>query len=186
MTPRAPVAPHAARCFAPIAAPDARVLVLGSLPGRVSLERGEYYAQPQNSFWKIMGALLHFEPGLPYARRQQCLVAARIAVWDVCAAAVREGSLDSAIQRSTVVPNDFASFLRHHPQLESICFNGATAAGLYARLVLPTLTPVHRNIPSVVLPSTSPAHASMRFDAKLARWSAACAAPSRGVAPQLP
>jgi hypoxanthine-DNA glycosylase len=179
------VVPHAARCFAPIAAPDACVLVLGSLPGRVSLERGEYYAQPQNSFWKIMGRLLHFEPGLPYARREQCLVAARIAVWDVCAAAVREGSLDSAIQRSSVVSNDFASFLRDHPRLESICFNGATAADLYSRLVLPTLTPSQRKIARVVLPSTSPAHASLRFDAKLARWAVLCAAPLPITVPEL-
>ena len=59
--------------FAPIADPRARVLVLGTLPGQVSLLRQQYYAQPQNVFWKIMGALVGAGPELEYGPRIQRL-----------------------------------------------------------------------------------------------------------------
>src|ERR1700753_4014158 len=82
--------------FPPIASPSARALILGSLPGRLSLERSEYYANPQNAFWKIVGARI---PGLPaeLARRLRFLIEHEIALWDVLAAATRSGSLDAAI-----------------------------------------------------------------------------------------
>jgi hypoxanthine-DNA glycosylase len=153
------------------------VLVLGSLPGRASLARGEYYAQPRNAFWTIMGALLGFEPSAEYARRKQALFAARVALWDVCAAAVRAGSLDSAIQRDTVVPNDFRGFFATHDRIEQICFNGVAAASLYARCVLPTLSRPQRGIPRVILPSTSPAHAALRVEAKREQWANILARP---------
>ena len=125
--------------FAPVARADARVLVLGSLPGQMSLARQQYYAQPRNAFWKITGELFGFEPSLDYDARLRALVAQRVALWDTCAAAVRPGSLDARILRSSVVPNDFAPFLQAHPQIRRLCFNGATSAALFERLVLPTL-----------------------------------------------
>lgn len=163
------------RCFLPIAAPDARVLILGSLPGRMSLARQQYYALPQNAFWKIMGRLVGADPGLPYAARVDALMAHRIAVWDVCAAAERPGSLDSAIVQESVIANDFESFLAAHPHIALICFNGIKAEALFRRLVSPALSQRARQIPTVRLPSTSPAHAGMPFEQKLALWQAAIA-----------
>lgn len=162
----------ASRGFPPIAGDDARILILGSLPGQVSLQQQQYYAQAQNTFWKIMGRLFGVEPCLPYLERTQCLVAHRIALWDVCAAAQRAGSMDSAIRRESVVPNGFATFFETHLQIRLICFNGAKAADLYRRAVLPALPGSRRKIRGETLPSTSPAYASMSFDEKLARWSA--------------
>jgi hypoxanthine-DNA glycosylase len=159
------------RGFPPIADAHARVLILGSLPGQASLRRQQYYAQPQNAFWKIMGRLFDAGPELPYDERARRLVAQGIALWDVCAAAQRPGSLDASIVHSSVVPNDFAAFIGSHPRLHLICFNGAKAADLYRRLVLPTLPAAPRPVGYETLPSTSPAHASMRFEEKLARWS---------------
>jgi hypoxanthine-DNA glycosylase len=159
------------RGFPPIADAHARVLILGSLPGQASLRRQQYYAQPQNAFWKIMGRLFDAGPELPYDERARRLVAQGIALWDVCAAAQRPGSLDASIVHSSVVPNDFAAFIGSHPRLHLICFNGAKAADLYRRLVLPTLPATPRPVGYETLPSTSPAHASMRFEEKLARWS---------------
>lgn len=156
--------------FAPISGPSARVLIVGSLPGRMSLERGEYYAQPQNTFWRIMGALFDAGPDMPYGRRVNRLRECRVAVWDVCRAARRPGSLDSSIDAASILPNDFATFLRDHPQIESIGFNGATAAKLYERLVLPDLPPPLQGIGRRRLPSTSPAHASVSFEDKLSEW----------------
>lgn len=158
--------------FPPIAGTHARVLILGSLPGQVSLQRQQYYALPQNAFWKIMGRLVGANPELPYAERSQCLVQNGIALWDVCAAAQRPGSLDAAIVHSSVVPNDFAAFLASHPGIGLICFNGGKAADLYRRLVLPGLPDTARAIRTETLPSTSPAHAAMPLEEKLTRWAA--------------
>jgi double-stranded uracil-DNA glycosylase len=161
--------------FPPVADADARVLVLGSLPGRKSLEMGEYYAQPHNAFWKIMGRLFGAEPALPYAARLTRLRAHGVAVWDVLAAGEREGSLDAAIVRSSIVVNDFGAFFARHRQIGLICFNGNTAAALFRRKALPVLAPEWAALETRVLPSTSPAYASLRFEHKLARWSAALA-----------
>jgi hypoxanthine-DNA glycosylase len=162
--------PRRSRGFPPVAAPDAQVLILGSLPGRLSLERRQYYAQPQNSFWRLMGALFGAGPELPYEERKARLVAHRVALWDVCKAAAREGSLDAAIDLATVIPNDFRTFLRAHPAIGLICTNGGTATRLYRRLVLPGLPAAARALPVQPLPSTSPAHAAMRFEQKLEQW----------------
>lgn len=156
--------------FAPIAAPDARVVILGTLPGTVSLARGEYYAQPRNSFWRIMSELGGASLDAAYPDRTNRLIELGLAVWDVCAEAKRLGALDAMIDQSTVVVNDFTSFLTRHPAVGLICFNGAMAAKLYNRKVLPDLPKVYQSLPHETLPSTSPAHAALPFAQKLARW----------------
>jgi len=157
--------------FPPVSDARARVLILGSLPGQRSLQLRQYYGQPRNAFWGIMGRLFNAGPELAYAERTQRLIESRVALWDVCAAAHRPGSLDSSISRVSVVTNPFAEFLAGHRRIGLICFNGSTAAALYSRIVLPDLPKAFLNIPVKALPSTSPAHASMSFDEKLSRWS---------------
>jgi double-stranded uracil-DNA glycosylase len=158
------------RGFPPIAAPDARVLILGSLPGQVSLARRQYYAQPHNAFWRIMGALFGAGAEVPYEERAARLIAHRIALWDVCKAAARSGSLDASIELDTVIVNDFRGFFRAHPAIEFVCTNGGTAHRLFRRRVLPELPATLRALRIEPLPSTSPAHAAMRFEQKLDRW----------------
>lgn len=158
--------------FPPIAARHARLLILGSLPGRMSLERREYYAQPRNAFWTIMGRLFGAGPGLPYAARTRRLADAGVALWDVCAAARRPGSLDAAIERTSVVPNDFAAFLAEHPHIRLIAFNGGKAAELFRRRVQPALPDALDPVRLATLPSTSPAHAAMPLAEKVTRWAA--------------
>jgi hypoxanthine-DNA glycosylase len=158
------------RGFPPIAAPDARVLILGSLPGQASLAAVQYYAQPQNAFWRIMGAMFDAGLDIPYAERAERLRASGIALWDVCKAAVRPGSLDAAIDLETVVINDFEHFFREHPRIVHVCVNGGTAQRLYVRRVQPILPEPLSSLPLHLLPSTSPAHAALRFAQKLERW----------------
>ena len=165
--------------FPPIADAAARVLVLGSLPGVKSLEMREYYAQPYNAFWRIMGELFDATPALPYPVRLERLRAQGVAVWDVLAAGEREGSLDSAIVGKSIVVNDFNAFFARHRRIRTICFNGNTAAGLYRRKVLPGLEPRWAAIERHALPSTSPAYASLKFEQKLARWGAVLVSPDR-------
>ena len=156
--------------FAPIAAPDATRLILGSMPGKRSLAERQYYAHPQNSFWKILGHLLEFDPALPYPSRCAALTRGRVALWDVLAACTRTSSLDSDIVESSIVANDFAAFLATHPQIRAIYFNGAKAETSFVRHVLPTLPSSLQALTRRRLPSTSPAHAAMRFEAKLDAW----------------
>jgi hypoxanthine-DNA glycosylase len=155
--------------FDAVESADARVLILGTLPSIKSLERGEYYAHPRNSFWWIMGELIGAAPDLPYAARLRRLRLSGIALWDVCRAAERAGSSDAKIRLESVEPNDFKSFLANHPRIELICFNGQPAHMLFRRKVLPSLAGL-RPIPRKVLDSTSPASARITREEKLARW----------------
>ena len=158
------------RSFAPVFSSDARVLVLGSMPGAASLAAGQYYAHARNAFWPIMGALFGAGPALPYADRLTRLNAAGVALWDVIAGCRRAGSLDSAIVADSIVANDFTTLLRDCPQLTSLFFNGGAAETAFRRHVrLPAGTPALRLIR---LPSTSPAHAARSFAAKLQAWQA--------------
>jgi TDG/mug DNA glycosylase family protein len=161
--------------FPAAASPDAKLLILGSLPGRRSLEVQQYYAQPRNAFWPLMGNLLGVDPSACYADRLRGLTTRGVALWDVCASAHRVGSLDQRIELSSVRVNDFELFFETHPKIALICFNGATAASLYQRLVLPTLSIRAAAIASQRLPSTSPAHASLTFAQKQEKWRTALA-----------
>lgn len=155
--------------FPPIESPAAHTLILGTMPGRASLAAGQYYAHPRNAFWRILGDLLGFDPGDPYAQRAARLVASGIAVWDVLRRCRRPGSLDHDIDSGSAVANDFAGFFATHPRIDRIYCNGAGAEALYHEHVLrgghavPPIVPVR-------LPSTSPAHAALSTAAKAAAW----------------
>ncbi len=156
------------RSFAPIADISATRLILGSMPGVASLRAGQYYAHPRNLFWGILGELLGLDPGLPYAGRVDVLAAAGIALWDVLKSCTRAGSLDSAIKKDTIVPNDFATFFARHPLVRRVYFNGSMAEQCYRRRVLPLLPAWP--LEYLRLPSTSPAHAALSYGEKLAAW----------------
>ena len=152
-----------ARSFAYSADANARVLILGSMPGAESLRQQQYYAFKHNAFWRIMGELYGFSPAAPYPERLEILKAHRIALWDVLAECERPGSLDSAIRAPR--PNDIAGLVGKLPHLEKILCNGGAA---YRYL--------HRFFPELAaeqLPSTSPAAARFTYAEKLAAWRAA-------------
>lgn len=163
--------PETVTGFAPIAAADARVLILGSLPSVLSVRKQEYYGNPQNAFWRVMGELLDAGPDKPYADRAETLKRKGVAVWDVLRSASRHGSMDTAIQTDTAMANDFQGFYDAHPKLDLVCFNGKKAAQLYERLVVPQGISTIGNIEMETMPSTSPALASMSFEEKVRHWS---------------
>ena len=149
----------------PIVSSNTRLLVLGSFPGAASLARQQYYAHPQNQFWKILQAIWPSSPRLTcvssYENRSEWLLDRGLGVWDVYASCERQGSLDTAIRNAQV--NDFASLVRRCPQLKAIAHNGGESFK-HAKHSAALGLPVYK------LPSTSPANASWSFERKLTAW----------------
>ena len=156
------------KSFLPISSRDARVLILGSMPGERSLVAGQYYAHPRNSFWTIMEQVTGLKASAGYAERLRFLKRHGIALWDVLHSCHRNGSLDAAIRRGSIKVNDFNSFFQRHPAIHTVLFNGAAAEGYYRQYVVPVLGSSARNL--LRMPSTSPAHAAMPFRQKVAAW----------------
>jgi hypoxanthine-DNA glycosylase len=152
------------RGLPPIVGGGPRILVLGNAPSVLSLARQQYYGNPQNAFWRITGELFGFAADAPYPDRTAALIAHGIAVWDALARCRRSGSLDSAVERDSMVPNDFQAFFAAHPSIERVYFNGAAAETNFRRLAG---GPEHLRYTR--LPSTSPAH-TVGYAAKLAAW----------------
>ena len=150
--------------IAPIIPSDARLLILGSLPGDASLAVERYYAHPRNVFWRLLGDALGCDlAAMAYDDRLAVLAKARIGLWDVIASAQRPGSLDTAMR--AIEANPLAEFVERLPDLRAIAFNGASAAKIGRRALIG-----HAGLALIDLPSSSPAHAAMSAAAKAARW----------------
>jgi TDG/mug DNA glycosylase family protein len=163
MTGSSPQMPDCSRGLPSVTGPLPVVLILGSFPSILSLERSEYYGNPRNRFWAVMEELFAVPVTLPYPERCQLLTQEGVALWDVIRGCTRAGSADSRIRNP--VPNDIAGFVRAHPAIRLVALNGSTAGHLYHRFAeVP-------DIPSVTLPSTSPANAAVTFGEKVQKWS---------------
>ena len=148
--------------LAPVIDANTRVLILGSFPGAASLAAAQYYAHPRNQLWRLLSAILGDDlAALPYAERLPRLLAHRFGLWDVLAACEREGSLDAKIRKPAA--NDFERLRTLCPQLETVGFNGQASGKFAAQFSA-------EGYRTLVLPSTSPAHAALSFEAKLAIW----------------
>lgn len=149
--------------FPPVTAPACRVLVLGSMPGVVSLRAQQYYVHPRNAFWPIVYTLWAHEPDALYEDRLAFALAHHIALWDVAQTCKREGSSDASIRN--VHANDFGSLFVESPNIHTIVFNGQKAREMFEKLAPDTA----KGRMCITLPSTSPAH-TLPFDDKLAAW----------------
>jgi double-stranded uracil-DNA glycosylase len=165
--------------FAPVFRSDARILILGSMPGVASLSASQYYAHPRNRFWDIMERVCDAGRSVPYEQRLQRLLEHRLALWDVLHSCVRPGSLDAAIEQHTALPNDLTGLLSELPSLRCICCNGGTAFLALKRYFGGQLSRAYPRIEQLKLPSTSPANASCSYARKLDEWSRALHAVSR-------
>jgi hypoxanthine-DNA glycosylase len=151
------------RSFAPVTNADTRVLILGSLPGEVSLARAQYYANPRNQFWRIMEPIIDARLiDVTYELRIATLLSARVGLWDVIHSARRAGSLDADIRDCR--PNALRDLVATLPSLRAIAFNGRKAADLGRK----ELSECHK-LELLSLPSSSPANTAA-FDSKLAEW----------------
>ena len=151
--------------FEPVIDKNCKVLILGTMPSQKSLQKMEYYGNPQNAFWKIIYALFCIPMDTDYKKRTSFLLKNNIAIWDVLYNCEREGSSDSKIKKP--ITNDFKTLLQNYPKIKSIFFNGQKAEALFMKLIWEK-TPLNLDLLHR-LPSTSPAHA-ISFDKKLKAW----------------
>ena len=150
---------------------DAKILILGSMPSVKSIEQQQYYAHPQNVFWRIMSALFEQEYLLEYEQRKALLTDHHIALWDVLKFCERQGSLDASIKKETMEINDFGRLLTEYSKITHVFFNGSMAESVYIKSVLPLMLKQHPSLVYFKMPSTSPAYAAMKFEDKLMAWS---------------
>lgn len=148
--------------FPPIEPTEPKVLILGTMPGKKSLELNQYYGHGGNHFWKILFCLFNEEFSTDYLSRIKLAQLNQIAIWDVLKACVRESNADSDIELEEA--NDFESFLKSHHTIQAIFFNGKNAAEFYSEHVKTN------HLPQFILPSTSPANTWFTFDEKLKEW----------------
>jgi TDG/mug DNA glycosylase family protein len=150
-------------CFGLVANHETRLLVLGTLPGSISLARGEYYANPSNQFWRLLSPVVGGNlPEMAYSARLHALLTEGIGLWDVVASAKRTGSLDTAIRECDV--NSLETVMARLPSLKALAFNGGKAFQIGRRLC------GHADVTLVPLPSSSAAYCAMSFEEKLKRW----------------
>ena len=154
--------------FPPVVAKDARVLILGSMPGIRSLALNQYYGHSRNLFWAFMDGICGASPELDYQNRVEILQQSGIALWDVLKNCERKGSLDADIVASSEIPNDISGLLNEYPEICVIVFNGKKAEKTFHKYILPTLP--NRDFIWLSLPSTSPANASITKTEKLKHW----------------
>ena len=154
------------KSFKPSIDSKSKVLILGSMPGVKSLEEQQYYAHPQNRFWKIMGCIcnelkLH---EYDYDLKLKTLLKNNIALWDTIKSCKREGSLDSEIQNE--IPNDIRKILKKYPNIKTICLNGNKSYSAFKKYFPDLLEKYicHK------MPSTSPANARYKLDDLFKEW----------------
>lgn len=155
----------------PVIDASSRTLILGSMPGAVSLSKQEYYGHPRNHFWPLLYAIWGEgrPPAAAYRDRLDFALEQGVGLWDVLAGCEREGSLDADIRKPEA--NDFVLLLNEYPTIERVFFNGKTAEQLYRKQVFPQLLKQEKDahIKYETLPSSSPARA-MSLQDKLVDW----------------
>ena len=151
--------------FPPLAGEDSEILILGSLPGEKSLEMQQYYAFPQNAFWKIMFQIFEKDFSDDYEVRKKLIIDNKLALWDTIQSGTRKGSLDSDIKNEE--PNDIVGFIKEHPHIKRILLNGKKPEAMFKKYIGDV------GIETVTMPSTSPANARVKYEQKLDVWKAA-------------
>ena len=158
----------------PILPPKPILLILGSMPGVLSLAQARYYAHPRNSFWSIMMRLLNGDVNSPYETRVATLKQSGIGLWDVLQSCERVGSLDARIDTASERANNIATLLSEQPSICAVATNGNKAFESYQRHVIPALDDrLIKRVQVLRLPSTSPANARMRIEDKYQHWKSA-------------
>ena len=170
--PSRPLPEASLNSFPPLVNGSTHTLVLGSMPGRVSLAEHQYYAHPRNGFWHIMGELFGADFTVPYPQRIAILLDHGIGLWDVIGSCTRTTSLDSDIVEDSIQVNDFGTLLTTYPRIRRILFNGTKAEQCFHRYARPHVIELLTHLSCRRLISTSPANARYSIADKIRLWSA--------------
>ena len=144
---------------------NTKILIIGTMPGKISLQKQEYYGNNQNAFWKIISVI--FNNGnnfISYKDKLRCLKENHIGLWDSLKYCIRDGSLDSNIKNE--FPNDFKNMLKKYIKIKYLLFNGNKSYYFFRKYNLEILN----NYKYLILPSTSPTNAKIDFNTKLKKW----------------
>ena len=155
----------ACKSFAPIADEDSRILILGSMPGIKSLEQQEYYAHPQNRFWRLLALLLQEDVPQDYAAKQALLHKHHLALWDTLGYCECDGRLDSNIKNEA--PNAVVELAGELPHLQAVVCNGGKAGAAFKKYFAKKMP---EQVQIFYLPSTSPAKARLRLEDLAEHW----------------
>ena len=150
--------------FPPVIYSNTKILILGSLPGKKSLDLKQYYGHDRNRIWKILSYLTNNDIPIAYQQKVELLHKNKIGLWDVAHSARREGSLDSNIKDES--PNDIEKLLDNYSSIRVIGFNGKKSEKMFYKYFTEKL-----GIKYVPLPSTSPANMAINFEEMCSRWS---------------
>ncbi|WP_151900424.1 DNA-deoxyinosine glycosylase [Sulfurimonas hydrogeniphila] len=147
----------------PVIFADSKVLILGSFPSIKSFEEGFYYAHPRNQFWPILAAI-YKEPVQTKEEKTALCKKHKIALFDSAASLQRDANNSSDTNLKNITVNDFEKLLAEYPNIKTILFTGKKAQQIFDKEYK------HLKIKKLLLPSTSPAYASMKFEEKLAKY----------------
>ena len=130
------------------------------MPGVKSLDEQQYYAHPQNRFWKLMGKFCKVNnlSDAKYQNKLKILLKNKIALWDVLQSCKRNDSLDFNIKNE--VPNNIRELLRDFLNIKIICLNGNKSYSDFKKY-FPDLLDKYQ---CYKLPSTSPANARYKME----------------------
>lgn len=151
----------------PIVKNHTKVIILGSMPSSISLEKQEYYGNIRNQFWSIMSKILEVEIPDLYEEKIALLHQNSIGLWDSIKSCERQGSLDATIKNE--IPNDFSEFFISYPSIRAIFFNGAKAEQVFKKYY-PFIHFPHIHFQK--MPSTSPIPGKniKTLDGKIVCW----------------
>lgn len=153
-------------CFEPVVDSKSEILILGTLPGPLSLICNEYYANPQNQIWDILYSVYDLPKDVEYVEKCRFLLTHKLALWDVLKFASREGALDSNIDNP--IPNDFTNFLSKYPNIKCLVFNGATSEKIFKKHNKNIYNSLcHRKVPSS---SPTPGRYVKTLNEKIDEW----------------
>lgn len=152
----------------PIISKKSKVVILGSMPGDMSLRLNQYYANPKNHFWPIIYEIFICDLESDYDKRVDFILSHKLALWDVLDTCLREGSLDSSIKEG--INNDIEKLLSEYPNIKCIILNGTKAYSQFSKSIRQKLNP---DIEVIKMPSTSPTPGKnvLSYEEKLEKWS---------------
>jgi double-stranded uracil-DNA glycosylase len=144
----------------PISDKDTEILIVSTFPSEKALEAEEYYNNPMNQFWRLLGDVIKTDLiNMQYIDRIKVILKHKIGLWNTISECERQTSSDAKIKCAKY--NDFSTL--DCPRLRLIAANSEKAYDLLKKCNMPG------NVSRTVLISSSTARTTP-YSTKLANW----------------